>query len=114
MVERPNEPDPARYRVTVVRCTIVGWEQRQATLGPGSTILDAILAAGLLVDADGDGERLDVGIFNRLRRLDDPVSDGDRIEIYRPLLIDPKAARRLRAGVRGERRARAAAKPRSG
>jgi putative ubiquitin-RnfH superfamily antitoxin RatB of RatAB toxin-antitoxin module len=106
MVEQAAEPDPTRYQVTVVRCTISGWEQRQATLGPGATILDAIRAAGLITAEDGDGERLDVGIFNRVRRMDDPVSAGDRIEIYRPLLIDPKAARRLRA--------RAAAKGRGG
>ena len=38
-----------------------------------------------------------VGIFSKQRELQDVVQAGDRIEIYRPLLIDPKAARRLRA-----------------
>ncbi len=38
-----------------------------------------------------------VGIFGRLVRLDRPLEDGDRVEIYRPLIADPKEARRRRA-----------------
>ena len=38
-----------------------------------------------------------VGIFNKLRALGTPVQEGDRIEIYRPLIADPKTARRRRA-----------------
>ena len=38
-----------------------------------------------------------VGIFGQLRDPGDTVRDGDRVEIYRPLLIDPKEARRRRA-----------------
>jgi putative ubiquitin-RnfH superfamily antitoxin RatB of RatAB toxin-antitoxin module len=38
-----------------------------------------------------------VGVFGQLRSLDDIVQAGDRIEIYRPLLIDPKDARRKNA-----------------
>ena len=38
-----------------------------------------------------------VGIFGQLRSLEDLVQAGDRIEIYRPLLIDPKDARRKNA-----------------
>lgn len=38
-----------------------------------------------------------VGVFGVLRRLDDLVSHGDRVEIYRPLSRDPKAARRQRS-----------------
>lgn len=38
-----------------------------------------------------------VGIWNRTCRLKDIVQDGDRIEIYRPLIADPKEVRRLRA-----------------
>jgi hypothetical protein len=43
-----------------------------------------------------------VGIFGEIAGLQDPVRDGDRVEIYRPLLADPKEARRRRA----ERRAK--------
>ena len=49
-----------------------------------------------------------VGIYGKLRSLGDTVQAGDRVEIYRPLLIDPKEARRLNAklasGASGRRR----------
>ncbi|MGL4214860.1 MAG: RnfH family protein, partial [Morganella morganii] len=38
-----------------------------------------------------------VGIFSRPAKLTDIVSDGDRVEIYRPLIADPKEMRRKRA-----------------
>lgn len=38
-----------------------------------------------------------VGIFSKAVALSDWVKDQDRIEIYRPLIIDPKQARRIRA-----------------
>ncbi len=42
-------------------------------------------------------EKLRLGIFGRLISEDHPVSAGDRLEIYRPLVADPKEARRRRA-----------------
>lgn len=44
-----------------------------------------------------------VGIFGSLRELGDPVQEGDRIEIYRPLQVDPKDARRRKAAAARER-----------
>ena len=38
-----------------------------------------------------------VGIYSRPAKLTDQLKDGDRIEIYRPLLADPKEIRRKRA-----------------
>lgn len=38
-----------------------------------------------------------VGIWNRTCKLTDTVKDGDRIEIYRPLIADPKEVRKKRA-----------------
>ncbi|MFP4683497.1 MAG: RnfH family protein, partial [Ectothiorhodospira sp.] len=38
-----------------------------------------------------------VGIYGKLTRLDAPLRDRDRVEIYRPLIADPRAARRRRA-----------------
>lgn len=38
-----------------------------------------------------------VGVFSRLVKLDATINDKDRIEIYRPLLADPKEIRRKRA-----------------
>jgi len=48
-------------------------------------------------------------VFGQLRSPADPLRDGDRVEIYRPLTIDPKEARRIRAAVRRRRAAVAAA-----
>jgi uncharacterized protein len=55
----------------------------------------------------GDGELagLPVGIWGRKARLDDVLSDHDRVEIYRPLRIDPKLARRERFRKQGVRAA---------
>ena len=38
-----------------------------------------------------------VGVFSKLAKLSDTLHDGDRVEIYRPLLIDPKEVRKQRA-----------------
>lgn len=68
-------------------------------LPEGATVRDAILASGLLAkypDIDMDG-RNKLGIFARLVKLDTVLRDRDRVEIYRPLIADPKAVRRKRA-----------------
>jgi uncharacterized protein len=64
-------------------------------LPQGSTITDALAAA----DTDLKGVDLansPVGIFGKVARRDQTLKDGDRIEIYRPLLEEPKLARRKR------------------
>ena len=48
------------------------------------------------------------GVWNKLARPDQVLRDGDRIEIYRPLKVDPKARRRKQAeksGTEGKRKA---------
>lgn len=59
-------------------------------LPDGATVLDALLKAGL-------GKETSVGIFGEPAALDTRLRDGDRVEVYRPLKIDPKEARRKRA-----------------
>lgn len=44
---------------------------------------------------------LQVGVWGRVRALDTLLRDRDRIEVYRPLTVDPKEARRLRYAKRG-------------
>lgn len=81
--------------VTVVRCRAPGAvEQCSLRLPAGSTLADALRAAGWATPASR------CGIWGRERALDTPLTDGDRVEIYRELLIDPKDARRQRAGNR--------------
>jgi putative ubiquitin-RnfH superfamily antitoxin RatB of RatAB toxin-antitoxin module len=69
-------------------------------LAPGATLGDAVRASGLLAQLSGpgpEGELPPLGLFHRRRDPQTPLREGDRIEIYRPLSIDPKEARRLRA-----------------
>lgn len=64
----------------------------------GSTVEDAIKASGLLdLRSDIDLQENKVGIYSRPVKLHDEVQSGDRIEIYRPLIADPKELRRQRA-----------------
>lgn len=63
-----------------------------------ASIREVIMKSGVLDDfSELALDALDVGIFSRKKKLSDTVKQGDRIEIYRPLEIDPKEARRLRA-----------------
>lgn len=63
-----------------------------------TTLLQAIHASGILQQhAEIDLTVMRVGVYGKLRKLDDLVKAGDRIEIYRPLRADPKNSRRLRA-----------------
>jgi len=64
----------------------------QVELAPGATVRDAIAASGhRLKDEEA------VGVFGKRAAMDQPLAEGDRVEIYRPLAIDPKEARRRRA-----------------
>ncbi len=71
---------------------------RSVTVEEGATVEQAIVASGLLtLRTDIDLQVNKVGIFSRAARLTDVVTEGDRIEIYRPLIADPKELRRQRA-----------------
>lgn len=61
-------------------------------LPPGATLRDAVRASGLVAGDDGA-----VGVFGERRDAGDPAREGDRIEIYRPLPLDPREMRRRAA-----------------
>lgn len=64
----------------------------------GTTVREAIGRSGLLAwYPEIELKRGRVGIFGRAAPLHMPLRDGDRVEIYRPLIADPKEARRERA-----------------
>ncbi|MCG2584113.1 RnfH family protein [Massilia sp. TS11] len=64
----------------------------------GTTIGQAIIASGIAADVPGiDLDHNPVGVFGKKKTLDTLVRAQDRIEIYRPLIADPKEARRRRA-----------------
>lgn len=62
------------------------------------TVKVAIEQSGILNQfPEIDLEKQSVGIFSKKVKLTDVLCENDRVEIYRPLLIDPKQARLLRA-----------------
>lgn len=64
----------------------------------GTTVQTAILQSGILHQfSEIDLRENKIGIFSRPAKLTDVLENGDRIEIYRPLLADPKEIRRKRA-----------------
>jgi len=64
----------------------------------GATIADAIRASGLEAMVPGIGAGgMKVGIFSRIATRETRLADGDRVEVYRGLVADPKEARRQRA-----------------
>jgi len=68
------------------------------TVEIGATVQQAILASGVLTDfPEIDIDKSSVGIFSKKVKLDQSLQEKDRIEIYRPLLADPKEVRRRRA-----------------
>ena len=67
-------------------------------LAEGATVGDAIRQSGVLeAFPEIDLARNKVGIFSKLVKLDEVLRDRDRVEIYRPLIADPKEVRRKRA-----------------
>ncbi|GAA0498697.1 RnfH family protein [Tatumella terrea] len=71
---------------------------RTVSVPEGSTIEQAVIASGLPeLRKDINLAENKVGIYSRAAKLQDVVQAGDRVEIYRPLLADPKELRRQRA-----------------
>jgi hypothetical protein len=91
----------------VIRVEIVYAEPQRSvvksfSLLPGALIADALRLAAAdqdFLDIDLSGSA--VGIFGKVAHRDQPLKDGDRIEIYRPLAEEPKLARRKRASKSG-------------
>jgi uncharacterized protein len=79
-----------RLRVEIIRAVPDGAESHELELEAGATVRGALAAAGMTAPHGA-------GIFGRRVPLDARLSDGDRVEILRPLAADPKEARRLRA-----------------
>jgi len=64
----------------------------------GLTAKEAIEQSGILRRFSEIDLRVNrVGIFGKLAQLDQVLEPGDRVEIYRPLIADPKAVRKQRA-----------------
>jgi sulfur carrier protein len=99
-------PEQRAVRVTVVVCVAprqVGeWE---LDLPAGSTVLDALQACGAEVPGGlvPGATQCALGIWGRATSADTVLEDSDRVEVYRPLKVDPKVARRERFARQGAR-----------
>jgi hypothetical protein len=91
--------DEARLRVELVYALPGRYWNEQLELPEGATVADALARTGLHVAVPGfaiDFSR--IAIHGQLVALERVLADGDRIELLRPLLHDPKDVRRRRAG----------------
>lgn len=85
------------------------------SLALGSTLADAVHASGVhALYPDTNLLAATVGIWGRKAALRQRLNDGDRVEIYRPLTVDPKVARRERFTKQGAKTAGLFAKRRDG
>lgn len=77
--------------VGVAYATIEEQAWLEISLMEGANIKEAIEMSGILKKfPDIDLNKQKVGIFGEIRELDGIVEDGDRVEIYRPIKIDPE------------------------
>ena len=87
--------------------------EKQLHLAVGSTARDALQASCWhsrpevreLLEKGGDTAQLQCGIWGKPCGLEHVLQTGDRLELYRPLLVDPKRARRERFARQGSRAA---------
>lgn len=70
----------------------------EVSLPAGAAALDAVRASGILASCpELDEAALKLGVFGKAVKSDALLRDHDRVEVYRPLLADPKEVRRRRA-----------------
>jgi putative ubiquitin-RnfH superfamily antitoxin RatB of RatAB toxin-antitoxin module len=99
----------AMIKVEVVYAAVDRQVLLTVTVPAGATVRDALLKSGLSSEfPELDLVSCPVGIFGKViaEPAIHPLHAGDRIEIYRPLLADPKEVRRLRAAKAAEAKAR--------
>jgi uncharacterized protein len=65
-------------------------------LPAGTTVADALRASGLRERHGPLIDSLRIGVWNKAKEPGTLLREGDRVELYRPLLVDPKEARRQR------------------
>ncbi|KAF0813253.1 Persistence and stress-resistance antitoxin PasI [Andreprevotia sp. IGB-42] len=88
---------PGVIQIEVVYATPARQQLVALVLPVPATAGAAIDASGLLAQyPDIDLQRNRIGIFGKVAQPGTPLRDGDRVEIYRPLIADPKEVRRAR------------------
>ncbi len=93
MSEAPRQT----IRVEVVYADASSQVVRSVELAAGATVEEALRASGIRDAMPAAFVPAGYGIYGRAVATDALLRDGDRVELYRPLKIDPKQARRRRA-----------------
>ena len=89
--------------------------ERVLSLASGATVHDAVIASGLPLEFPGlEWQSMTPGIWGRAVTWDQVLQDLDRVELCRPLTVDPKVARRERFRQQGARGTGLFAKRRKG
>ncbi|HET7065076.1 MAG TPA: RnfH family protein [Rudaea sp.] len=84
--------------VDVIYADEAGVFKKSLQIESGATVADAVRVSGIAADLGESGiDPARIGVFGRVVSSTTALRDGDRVEIYRPLKIDPKEARRRRA-----------------
>lgn len=84
---------PDTIRIEVVYTTREQQHLLELEVAAGTTVAEALHGSGM----DGLLGQSGVGVFGRPVEVDHVLQAGERVEIYRPLVADPKEARRRRA-----------------
>lgn len=92
-----------KINVSVVYATKKMQWIKEIEMRRGASVGDAIEESGFLVEIDDlqdkSIEELEVGVYSQKAKSDDLLEDDDRVEIYRPLMVDPKEVRRQLAAL---------------
>lgn len=108
MGERPLQRGDVAPPLTVVLVACTAPRQTQQwplSLPQGATVADALEACGqgAALSMGGEEGRWLVGVWGRPAAPETVLQDLDRVELYRPLKVDPKVARRERFAQQGAR-----------
>lgn len=87
--------EPETIKVEVVYAMPDNQLVLPVSLTEGATVTEALTASGLANRVPGlDLATTKVGVFGKVAKSDHVLRDGDRVEVYRPLIADPKAAKK--------------------
>jgi putative ubiquitin-RnfH superfamily antitoxin RatB of RatAB toxin-antitoxin module len=90
-------------RVEVVLAMRERQELVELEIAAGSTVAEAITLSNIAEQFENfEPDLAKVGIFGRKTSPDQVLREGDRVELYRPLIADPKEVRRQRAKKQSE------------
>ena len=96
--EVTTETSPGAIRVQLVHALPEGYWSLDLSLEPGACISDALDAAASAIEAAGiEVDETSLAVFGRSAGTRTRLHDGDRIELLRPLLVNPRDARASRA-----------------